>query len=298
MTSSRASTSSSARSATTPQLGMTGKLTSNRGPGDGAAKPSTAPVAVVAALILLFADGRLIRRQSILPPGRLLLRRRRLRLSLQITAAREGRTPPIWETERSMRSIWKGTISFGLVNIPIALGVATQRSDPKFRTLDAETRPADPPADGLLGARRRRRRAHRDHQGLRGRQGPVRGRHRRGARERRGRAPAHDRHRLVHRHRRGRPGLLRPHLLRRPAGGREQALHAAARGAQADRQGRGRQVRPLEQGAPRAAAPVGRRARDRAPLLPRGRARSTRRRSRRSSTTRRSRRPSSTWRSS
>jgi DNA end-binding protein Ku len=38
-----------------------------------------------------------------------------------------------------MRSIWKGTISFGLVNIPIALGVATQRSDPKFRTLEVET---------------------------------------------------------------------------------------------------------------------------------------------------------------
>lgn len=38
----------------------------------------------------------------------------------------------------SMRSIWKGTISFGLVNIPVALGIATQRSDPKFRTLDAE----------------------------------------------------------------------------------------------------------------------------------------------------------------
>ena len=37
-----------------------------------------------------------------------------------------------------MRSIWKGTISFGLVNIPIAVGIATQRSDPKFRTLDAE----------------------------------------------------------------------------------------------------------------------------------------------------------------
>lgn len=37
-----------------------------------------------------------------------------------------------------MRSIWKGTISFGLVNIPIAIGIATQRSDPKFRTLDAE----------------------------------------------------------------------------------------------------------------------------------------------------------------
>ena len=38
-----------------------------------------------------------------------------------------------------MRSLWKGTISFGLVNIPISLGVATQRSDPKFRTLDAKT---------------------------------------------------------------------------------------------------------------------------------------------------------------
>ncbi len=38
-----------------------------------------------------------------------------------------------------MRAIWKGTISFGLVNIPVALGVATKRSDPKFRILDAET---------------------------------------------------------------------------------------------------------------------------------------------------------------
>jgi DNA end-binding protein Ku len=38
-----------------------------------------------------------------------------------------------------MRTIWKGTISFGLVNIPIALGLATQRSDPKFRTLDRES---------------------------------------------------------------------------------------------------------------------------------------------------------------
>jgi DNA end-binding protein Ku len=38
-----------------------------------------------------------------------------------------------------MRAIWKGTISFGLVNIPIAVGIATQRTDPKFRTLDRET---------------------------------------------------------------------------------------------------------------------------------------------------------------
>jgi len=38
-----------------------------------------------------------------------------------------------------MRAIWKGTISFGLVNIPIALGLATGRSDPSFRTLDRES---------------------------------------------------------------------------------------------------------------------------------------------------------------
>lgn len=38
-----------------------------------------------------------------------------------------------------MRAIWKGTISFGLVNIPIALGIATKRSDPSFRMLDSET---------------------------------------------------------------------------------------------------------------------------------------------------------------
>ena len=38
-----------------------------------------------------------------------------------------------------MRAIWKGTISFGLVNIPIAVGLATKRSDPSFRTLDRES---------------------------------------------------------------------------------------------------------------------------------------------------------------
>src|ERR671919_1840226 len=34
-----------------------------------------------------------------------------------------------------MRTIWNGSISFGLVNIPIGLAVATQRSDIAFRTL-------------------------------------------------------------------------------------------------------------------------------------------------------------------
>src|SRR5271167_4830946 len=34
-----------------------------------------------------------------------------------------------------MRSIWKGSISFGLVNIPIALFPATRREELKFRLL-------------------------------------------------------------------------------------------------------------------------------------------------------------------
>jgi DNA end-binding protein Ku len=37
-----------------------------------------------------------------------------------------------------MRTIWNGSISFGLVNIPIGLAVATQRSDVAFRTLHSE----------------------------------------------------------------------------------------------------------------------------------------------------------------
>ncbi len=37
-----------------------------------------------------------------------------------------------------MRTIWNGSISFGLVNIPIGLSIATQRSDIAFRTLHRE----------------------------------------------------------------------------------------------------------------------------------------------------------------
>src|ERR1700743_439880 len=36
-----------------------------------------------------------------------------------------------------MRAIWKGTISFGLVSIPIALVPATRREELKFRLLRA-----------------------------------------------------------------------------------------------------------------------------------------------------------------
>jgi DNA end-binding protein Ku len=34
-----------------------------------------------------------------------------------------------------MRAIWKGFISFGLVTIPVNVGIAQQRDDPSFRTL-------------------------------------------------------------------------------------------------------------------------------------------------------------------
>ena len=37
-----------------------------------------------------------------------------------------------------MRTIWNGSISFGLVNIPIGLALATQRNDIAFRTLHRE----------------------------------------------------------------------------------------------------------------------------------------------------------------
>src|SRR6266436_3739253 len=39
--------------------------------------------------------------------------------------------------EENMRSIWKGSISFGLVSIPVALYPATRREELKFRLLRA-----------------------------------------------------------------------------------------------------------------------------------------------------------------
>lgn len=38
-----------------------------------------------------------------------------------------------------MRAIWKGFISFGLVTIPVNVGIAQDRKDPSFRTLVRET---------------------------------------------------------------------------------------------------------------------------------------------------------------
>ena len=42
------------------------------------------------------------------------------------------------ETVYVMQAIWKGSISFGLVNIPIALYPATRKEELKFRLLRAK----------------------------------------------------------------------------------------------------------------------------------------------------------------
>ncbi len=49
-----------------------------------------------------------------------------------------GRKGPVPLQFERMRTIWNGSISFGLVNIPIGLALATQRTDVAFRTLHRE----------------------------------------------------------------------------------------------------------------------------------------------------------------
>src|SRR5918992_3481310 len=56
------------------------------------------------------------------------------------TSLRKRITRAIWPPAAKsfrMRAIWKGSISFGLVNIPIALYPATRREELKFRLLRA-----------------------------------------------------------------------------------------------------------------------------------------------------------------
>ena len=38
-----------------------------------------------------------------------------------------------------MRAIWKGFISFGLVTIPVGIGIAQQRKEVSFRNLSRES---------------------------------------------------------------------------------------------------------------------------------------------------------------
>jgi len=54
-----------------------------------------------------------------------------------VSAKKLGPLPRL-PTIGTMRTIWNGSISFGLVNIPIGLALATQRTDIAFRTLHRE----------------------------------------------------------------------------------------------------------------------------------------------------------------
>ena len=84
-----------------------------------------------------------------------------------------------------MRTTWNGSISFGLVSIPVGLAPATKpaarASDVSFRHAAPRVRDADQ-AEALLPGARARPRPGRDRQGLGGREGPVRARRGRGAR--------------------------------------------------------------------------------------------------------------------
>ena len=77
-------------------------------------------------------------------------------------------------------TIWTGSISFGLVTVPVKLTPATKSKDVSFNQLEERHRLPDPLPPGLR-ADRRRGRQRRDREGLRDREGPLR-------RRRRGRA--------------------------------------------------------------------------------------------------------------
>ena len=111
-----------------------------------------------------------------------------------------------------MRTIWNGSISFGLVNIPIGLALATQRIGRVVPDAAPGVRHADQ-AEAVVPVPRARGRAGRAREGLGGREGRVRAR--RGVRSRVGRAPALavDRDPPLRQARGRRPRLLRSHVL-------------------------------------------------------------------------------------
>ena len=57
---------------------------------------------------------------------------------LHVCIVNRRRKPVRLEFAFPMRTIWNGSISFGLVNIPVGLALATQRQDVSFRTLHRE----------------------------------------------------------------------------------------------------------------------------------------------------------------
>ena len=79
------------------------------------------------------------------------------------------------------RAIWSGSVSFGLVNVPVKLVTATSPKDVRFHQLHDADSGTDPPEAGVL-ARRRGGRLRPHRQGLRPGRRPVRGHRARGAR--------------------------------------------------------------------------------------------------------------------
>ncbi len=74
------------------------------------------------------------------PNARLRTRLKLDKFAAELFRLRDGEEKPAHSpvetrTSCAMRAIWKGSISFGLVNIPIALYPATRREDLKFRLL-------------------------------------------------------------------------------------------------------------------------------------------------------------------
>ena len=111
-------------------------------------------------------------------------------------------------------TIWTGSISFGLVTVPVKLTAGdASTKDVSFNQLEEEHRLADPAAPGLR-ADRRGGHAGQDRQGLRDREGPVRRRREGRARGARAEGEPHDRDRGLRRPRRDRPDLLRLPVLR------------------------------------------------------------------------------------
>ena len=126
------------------------------------------------------------------------------------------------------RSIGSGTISFGLVSIPVKLFSASRVLGCHLLQHAARKCGGAAQAAVHLPQGQRRRAARRDGQGLRVRQGPVRHLHARRAQGAGGEVDAGDRDRRVRAHREGRSGLLRQGLLPRAGQGRGPRLRLLA----------------------------------------------------------------------
>ena len=158
------------------------------------------------------------------------------------------------------RPVWSGTISFGLVAIPIKMFHAVSKKSVSFNQLDERTTQPHPPEEGVR--RYRRGRARREHrQGLRDQQGPLRRRRPRRAGAVHPVGDQEHRPRGVRRPRRDRPGVLRLAVHPRPRQD-TQAVRPAGPGDGGRRQGRHRSLRDAQQAVRRCRARLGRHAVD------------------------------------